>query len=685
MNEETPGFHDYIDIIYRKKWLIVMVFVCVFLTTLYYVQRQPQRYSSSSTLYLEYAKGVAGTGPTVPISLGAGGGGSYQGPRSLEFYLGIFDSRSFRESVRQDVANYAMKLGMDHLEAISRARDAVNSLTISPGRYQGYYYVSVEASSPDIAYAADSIAIALYIDRCRTFARQETYAMEKFVDVQFDSARESLKSAEDTLQAFRRQHNLLQLGTESINPGLPIEYVRLVEGYYDARKERQTAQATLEATTQAAGLISQSYDSVALDQIRRAFPAKELADVQERVRKARTELQIKEYQERSFQTQLQVYERAHPELSAISIAYLRLVRERDIYERLTSLLMERREELRVQAASESGGVKVIDSSTQGVAVPSRARIMLILGVVLGLVFGIGVAFAWELMDPNIKTSSEIPRVIGAAAIGTIPSIGVMKRRRDNGRAPTGRHSALISEGNPKDPVAEAYRTLRTSLMYSAGEHKLRSLVISSAGQSEGKSITTANLGITCAQMGQRTLILDGDLRRPIQHIFFDIDRDGGLTEFLVQDLPLSDVIKASGVENLEIITAGITPPNPAPILASQAMHNRLEELGKIYDIILIDSPPIIAVTDAVLLGKMTDGVLMVVRCAATPRAAAKHAVSVLQNANVSLLGAILNDVDVTRHYGGYYYYNYYYHYYYGGYYGSSSDGDKKELSKKAPK
>lgn len=685
MNEEFATFHDYVDIIYRKKWLIVMVFVCVFLTTLFFVQRQPQRYSSVTTLYLEYAsRGVSAYGSTpIVVSLSSSGGSpAGSKARPIEFYLGVFDSRSFRDAVRRNLVQYAMDVGMDREEASQRASDALRSLGVAPGRHEGYYTITVEASSPDIAYAADSIAVYLFIERCKEFARHEITTMERFLDMTFDSARVALVRAENALQSFREQHNLIEVREAETNPGLPVEYLRLLEGYYDARRDRQVAQATLAATAQAAELIQQSYDSLALDQVLRAVPAKDLAEVRERTRNARTELQIKEYQEQEFKRQLEQYERAHPELPTISLTYMRLVRERDIYENLTNQLLARREELRVQAAAESGGVKVIDDPTPGYAMPSRARVTLIMGIVIGLVFGIGVAFFWEFMDPNIKTTNEIPKIFGVTAMGTIPSIGAVKRRRSNGRMPSGLRSALISEDNPKDPVAEAYRTLRTSIMYSAGDHRLRSFVISSSGQAEGKSVTTANLAITCAQMGQKTVIVDGDLRRPVQHVFFELERDGGLTEYVLQDLPLSDVAKPSGIENLDIITAGITPPNPAPLLASNGMRERLEELKARYDLIIIDSPPIIAVTDAVLLGKLTEGILMVVRCAATPRVTAKHAVSVLANAKVPFLGAIFNDVDVTRHYGGYYYYHYYYHYYYGGYYTRIRD-EKADRAEKA--
>ena len=668
MQEESISIHDYLDIVYRKKWLIVLVFACVFLATLYIVQKQPQQYASGSKIYLEY---VAGN--TLP-TLAELAGGRKSSQRSVEFYLGVFNSSSFRRAVHHNLVGHAIRLGMNELDAAEISGQTLRSLRMLSWRYEGYYRITVRSATPDIAFAADSIATGLYAEHCRIIANQEAETMAQFVEVQFDSARENLTRAEESLQEFRRRNNLFPLssGGRTAASGLTIEYQRLVESYYDARRDRQAAQASLDAAVQNAALLESSLDTLGRDWITRANPQRELSEMRDLARRAQTELKLKEFQERSFEGQLRQYENEHPELTEIAVTHMRLVRERDIYEDLTSQLIQRREELRLAAKSESGGVRIIDEASSGAKIPTDAATTLSIGAAIGLVFGVGLAFLWEMMDSNVKTSADVRRATGLSVVGTVPRItlGRQPKRGGRGRSYVQR-ALLLSEAGPRGPVAEAYRTLRTSLLYSVADKDLKTLVISSPGQSEGKSLTTANLAITCAQMGQRTLLIDGDLRRPVQHTLFGIDREIGLTDLLLRDLTLEEVAKPSGVENLDIVSAGVTPPNPAPLLASEEMSRRLDEMEAAYDLVLIDSPPVIAVTDPVLLGRMGDGMILVVRCAATPRAAVQHAAGLLESSQVPVLGCILNDVDVSRHYGGYHYYYYYYHYYYG-YYGSES-------------
>jgi non-specific protein-tyrosine kinase len=213
--------------------------------------------------------------------------------------------------------------------------------------------------------------------------------------------------------------------------------------------------------------------------------------------------------------------------------------------------------------------------------------------------------------------------------------------------------ALITLTNPRSSASEAFRTLRTNLTFSSLREPLHTLVITSPAPEEGKSVTLANLAVTLAQSGKKTIIVDCDLRRPSQHTIWGVPQEPGLTTMVLEGLkkpPLVDV----GVENLLLLPSGPLPPNPADLLGSPRMDAIVDQVKKMCDIVLFDAPPVIAVTDATLLAAKLDGVLMVLRAGGTRREHAERAKNLLERVNVRLVGAVLTDAMVDAKMGGYY-------------------------------
>lgn len=227
-------------------------------------------------------------------------------------------------------------------------------------------------------------------------------------------------------------------------------------------------------------------------------------------------------------------------------------------------------------------------------------------------------------------------------------------------------SELISIKDPKSPVAESYRTLRTNIKFSSFDKKIQSILITSSGTGEGKSTTAANLAIVMAQSGNNTIIIDCDQRRPNTHKLFGVSNEVGLSNFIVGTIGFNEVIQKTEVENLHILTSGTRPPNPSELISSNKMMGFVEELKKEYDYIILDSPPVIPVTDAQLLASYADGCLLVVSSGEVEKEAVIKAKDLLNKVNAKIIGVILNKLEV-REKG---YYGYYYHYYYG------QDGDK---------
>ncbi|WP_027308875.1 CpsD/CapB family tyrosine-protein kinase [Caloramator sp. ALD01] len=220
---------------------------------------------------------------------------------------------------------------------------------------------------------------------------------------------------------------------------------------------------------------------------------------------------------------------------------------------------------------------------------------------------------------------------------------------------------LVTVEKPKSPIAEAYRTLRTNIQFSSLDKKVKKIVITSSAPGEGKTTTALNLSITLAQNGHKTLLLDCDMRKPSIHKKLKISNLYGISDLLVGEAKYEIVISKGPVENLDIITSGTKPPNPAELLSSQKMLNFISDVEKNYEYIIIDTPPVLMVTDAQVLSKYADGTILVVASGEAEKDAVVKAKELLTKVGANILGVVLNKLDTNRR--GYY--GYYYHYYYG--------------------
>lgn len=221
-------------------------------------------------------------------------------------------------------------------------------------------------------------------------------------------------------------------------------------------------------------------------------------------------------------------------------------------------------------------------------------------------------------------------------------------------------NTLITHSQPKSPISEAYRVLRTNIQYSSIDNPLKTIVVTSAGPGEGKSTTIANLAITFAQSGNKVLIVDADLRKPKVHKNFDLDNTYGLTNILAKKDAYSNYIKKGPVDGLDIITCGAIPPNPSELLGSNQMKHLVEKLREDYDIVLLDAPPVGSVTDAALLSTIVDGTILVASSGVVEIDSLKRAKELLLKVNAHIIGVVLNKLDKNSKGNSYYYYYYYY-------------------------
>lgn len=342
-----------------------------------------------------------------------------------------------------------------------------------------------------------------------------------------------------------------------------------------------------------------------------------------------------------------------------------------------SFLRARYEEAKLTVAIQTGDAQVLDIARKPKkGLGNNAKRTLLLGVFLGLSFGVFLAFLIEMLDKTLKTIDEIEKY-GLSVLGIIPDInpdnkmnfktrffGFQKINNSN------LERKLITREDPKSPVSESYRSLRTSMLYST-QKKVKSILVSSAGPGEGKTTTVSNLAITYANLGKKTLLVDTDLRRPVIHKVFNLKKEPGVTNFLSsQTNDYESIVKKTEIENLYVITSGVIPPNPSEMLGSNRMIEFVRLLEVNFDMILFDSPPLVAVTDANMISREIDQIILVVKVGQTDKKAFHHTISNLKNIKAPIGGVIMNAVKNKSSYGSYYYY--YYHQYYN-YYGSDDN------------
>jgi capsular exopolysaccharide synthesis family protein len=283
----------------------------------------------------------------------------------------------------------------------------------------------------------------------------------------------------------------------------------------------------------------------------------------------------------------------------------------------------------------------------------------LLAAAIGLIMAGMAAYLLDYLDDTIKTPDDVKKILDLTTLGAVPRV------QDG-------DTELVALSTSQSPAVESYRILRTNLQFAAVNHPLDTMLITSPSPTEGKSLTVANLAVAMAQAGKKTVIIDADLHRPRQHRLFSLPNNVGVTTALLAEHPdPGDLLQSTEVDNLQVLTSGPLPPNPAELLGSDRMKELLQHLVEQTDVIIMDSPPAIVLSDAMILATQSDGVLLVLDVGQTRRDAARRAVESLRQVNARIVGVLLNRVPTNG--GGYYYY-----YYYSGYY---SDDDQNGRGK----
>jgi capsular exopolysaccharide synthesis family protein len=341
-------------------------------------------------------------------------------------------------------------------------------------------------------------------------------------------------------------------------------------------------------------------------------------------------------------------------LNEKELEYKRLVREQENANQVYGVLLKRLNESMLQEQDQANNIRLLDpAETPSVAIEPNIRNAAVLTIALALMVSLGLAFFVEFLDRSVKTQEDLEVAAGAPFLGFVPTV-----------MPEGKVGReLFVAKHPKSSAAECCRVIRTNILFCSPDKPLRSIMVTSSNPVEGKTMNVVHLGITMAVSGQRTLLVDTDMRRPRLHKALGTANDHGVSRLTVEEGPIEEAVKSTEIPNLWLLPCGPIPPNPAELLQTEKFAALVKRLLEKYDRVIFDSPPILAVTDAAVISRVVDGAVLVVRAGSTGRDAVVRARQRLRSVSAPVIGAILNDVNLKNpHYASYYYqYQYKYH------------------------
>jgi capsular exopolysaccharide synthesis family protein len=389
------------------------------------------------------------------------------------------------------------------------------------------------------------------------------------------------------------------------------------------------------------------------------------------IKNARTEYESAVQREKLVSIALENQKGVTHQVTEAGIHYNILKREVETNKQLYDGLLQRMKEAGVSAGLKSSNVRVIDKAEIPSSPSSPGRqTNLLYSVLVGLVAGLALAFFLEYMDNTVKTPEDVEKFVSLPSLGLIPSLESalgrstrylplpgLRRKIPEWRIQQG--VELVPYMDSKSLVAEAYRSLRTSILLSSPDNPPKTIMVTSAKAGEGKTTTACNTAASLAQTGARVLLIDCDMRRPNVNKIFGLNGGAGLTEFLTGQREFADVTQQSKIPNLYVVTCGAHPPNPAELLGSTRMAHGIRSLCERFDYILFDTPPVLSVTDALVMAPLMDGVILVIQGAKTPRDVLNKAKKNLLMVNARILGVLINRVDMHSHDYSYYYRDYY--------------------------
>lgn len=590
-------------------------------------------------------------------------------------------------------------------------------ISISPVKDTKIVKISVQSPDPILATSIANKLAQVYNELLKSLSKNEYTVKRQFIESQIPKLESELKEAEDNLRKFKEENNVFVLDEEAKNIlSLMLNYDSQINSYLLQKQENK---ATIEALNEMLKKVDEKIVSsetittnpivnqlksqlveyrIELAGLSNTYSENDPKIVELKQKISETEKILKDevakivtsqvqsinpaYQElytqliesqykaevydsiiESLKILRDTYQKKMSKLPLLEQKLLELERDIKVKESLYTLLLEKLEETKIAEAGVIGTANIIDKAiVPEKPVKPNKKLTLAIGGVLGIFLGILLVFVVEYADKSIKDEEEVKRIArGSVILGRVPRFE-LKKGQDK--------PELIVLNSPTSPQAESIKLVATNINYSiTPEPKV--IEITSPGPSEGKTLTAANLAISYAQNGIKTLLLDLDMRKPRVEKVLGLERFNiGIVNHILKDVPVERIIQ-NYMENLDVIPVGPIPPNPSSLLTSKKFVDLFNKLKEQYEKIIIDLPPVLSAADALIISKYTDGLVLVVRAGGTLKHSLKIALENIKTSSANLLGLVINDINEKS--SNYYYYYYYYYY---------EDGEKKKRRRK---
>ncbi len=717
-DREALNIAEYLWLLRRGKWTILAFVVVSVAVSIYLTIRTTPVYRSSATFIYTVSSSMSRTLEMPGIYW-------FEIDTAKNNQIQIINSRSMAEAIADSILRSSEPDSLIYIlyngnppsgpglrgSLVGLAR---GSISVTIRKDTDFFVLSAVGLSPEASALMTNLTVQTYYKRNLLETRGENREIREFLDSQLLLIEAQLTAAEDSLMSFKQENGYVDLDIETRTlisslssvesraeeAGSSADALCASRDYMTVQLETYRAHFAVELENLTSDYVNQLQSDIALYESARATllssgagdddpglamlerdletrkielarAIENLASVQypsspsAAVERLVTQLSKVEADLRAERTRETVLRRLVSDmeagLSTLPEAERNLARlERDVLvtENLYYLLRNRFEEIRIAEAGQIGNVTIVDSALPGSLIrPSRKK-NLIMGILVGLALGIAVIFLREQIDTTVK-NPEAVESLGIPVLGVLPRM----QRSELAKMSEGSYK-LITCSSPRAPDSEAYRDLRTSLRFSSTDIPIKTLLITSAGPREGKSTIASNLAVVLAQAGQKVLLVDTDLRRPVLHNLFRVPREPGFSEYIAGLATFDEVLRETEVENLCVLTCGFIPHNPSELIGSRKVKKFVEDIASKFDKVIFDSPPVAVVTDAILLSSNIDATLIVVGAKMADRKVLESTWNKLKRTSTSLPGAVLNGFDPIRMYTSYGYYTYRYHYYY---------------------